>query len=950
MSARIKIGHERARAPFNPERRQALKLLASGLAFSLASCGRPHEEIVPYVDMPERIVPGIPLKFATTLDLAGYGRGVIVTSVEGRPIKVEGNPRHPASLGATDVFAEAAVLSLYDPDRLRAVHGPSGIASWEAFASDLHAHMERAAGSGGAGLRIVTNRVTSPTLKRQLDALLTQFPRARWYRYEPVSDDAERAGAVQAFGRPLDAVPRFAEASVVLALDNDFLGPGPSQVRNARGFAQARRAHDNPDQCLRLYVAESTWSLTGCNADHRLALRPDEIRNFAIAVAGHLRGQATSSGLSPRAAHFARVVATDLAAKTGRAIVLAGPAQPPEVHALCHAINATLKAPIDLIDPVDPVEQSHDEALQAFAKDLTSGGVETLIIIGANPAYDTPGALHLAEAIGRVPFSACLTQHIDETAVRCRWRLPLSHSLESWSDLRAPDGAASIVQPLIRPLYDSRTAHELIAMLGGALAPSSYELVQATWREQASAAGFDSWWRKVLHDGAIPDTRFKPVTATAQAPEIKPQSPTRTVMLRLMPDASVWDGRYANNAWLQECPKPLTKECWGSSIALSPGDALRLGVADGDVVRISRGDVAAEAPAHVSAGQADGVIAATLGYGRTHAGAIGNGVGANVYPLRDLHSPWLVDGVTVTRIGDRKPVPSTQGQFVIEGEVHELLPTLSLAELARGPSGRPFADEPKPTLYPAHDDDTYAWAMVIDTSACIGCNACVVACQSENNVPVVGPEEMLVGRDMHWLRIDTYRAAPEAIPGFQPVPCMQCEHAPCEPVCPVAASVHDGEGLNVQVYNRCIGTRFCQSNCPYKVRRFNFFGYADGQEYANLGEDVVAAHNNPDVTVRQRGVMEKCTYCVQRISHARRTAEKDNRSIAEGEVITACQAACPTQAISFGDRNNPRSRVNALRQEPRHYELLGHLGTRPRTTYLARLTNPNPDIDGEAKS
>jgi Fe-S-cluster-containing dehydrogenase component len=544
-----------------------------------------------------------------------------------------------------------------------------------------------------------------------------------------------------------------------------------------------------------------------------------------------------------------------------------------------------------------------------------------------------------------VPFSVHLGLYQDETAQVCRWHLPLSHALESWSDRRALDGTASIVQPLIRPLYDTRTFHEVVAMVGGALTPSSYDLVRGTWRKtwrDTASGNFESWWRQVLHDGVVPNSRFQPVQAEPK--EVDPPVAHAAIgaVLTVTPDPCLWDGRYANNAWLQECPKPLTKEVWGNSLSLSERDAARLGCTTGDIVELSAGGRTVQAPARVSAGQADGVYATTLGYGRARAGAIGNGIGFDLYPMRTLEAPWLVANVTLRKTGTSRTVPETQSQFQIEAGADDILPSVSLAELARGLDRKPFTAEPLPSLLPDHHDDTYAWAMVIDTAACIGCNACVIACQSENSVPVVGPEEIAAGRDMHWLRIDVYDLPQSGNRGFQPVPCMQCEHAPCEPVCPVAAAVHDGEGLNVQVYNRCIGTRFCQSNCPYKVRRFNWFGYADGQEYKNLGAKSVTAQHNPNVTVRGRGVMEKCTYCVQRISAARRTAEKESRPIRDDEVVTACQAACPTRAISFGDKSDPAAAVNAKRRQRQHYALLGHLGTRPRTTYLARLHNPNP--------
>jgi molybdopterin-containing oxidoreductase family iron-sulfur binding subunit len=931
------------RPSFEIGRRAALKILAGGLTVSLANCGKPFEEIVPYVDMPERLVPGEPMRFATTLPLSGYGRGVLATSIDGRPIKIEGNPRHPASLGATDVFAEAAIMSLYDPDRSKAARHNDDIVTWEAFSAALRMQMERERARQGTGLRIVSNRVTSPTLLRQIGDLLKQYPQARWVRYESISDDAVVAGATEAYGRPLVARPRIADAAVMLALDADPLGPGPDQIANAHAFARRRSREALP--FLRLYAVEPDWSLTGANADHRLALCPVHIRNVALAIAATLRGEQAQVGLTPDAMRFVQAVTADLSGNKGRALVMAGPRQPAQVHALVHWINAQLQAPIELIELVDPQLQSHADALHSFAEDLDKGHVETLIVLGANPAYDTPPGLNIGRNLARVSFSAHLGLHDDETGARCQWHLPLSHPLECWSDLRATNGTASIAQPLIRSLYDSRSAHEVIALFAGAASPVGYELIRQTWANQTGTDNFEDWWRRTLHDGVVANSAAQPASTRAPTlPNLAPARIAQEFTLLLKPDASVWDGCYANNALLQECPQPLTKDVWGNSVALSRGDAARLKVGDGDIVRIAHNGMSVNGPVRIQDGQADGVVSIAIGYGRERAGAIGNGIGFNAYALRTLDAPWRLDGITLSPTGEQRPIPTMQDQHRLEGEDTDLYPILSLVELAQGKRPTGHADEEKPSLYAQMPYDTYAWAMVIDTSLCIGCNACVVACQAENNVPVVGPEEAARGRDMHWLRIDTYVVHPKQPPGFQPVPCMHCEQAPCEPVCPVAASVHDGEGLNVQVYNRCIGTRFCQANCPYKVRRFNWFGYADGQQYADLGDEVTKAINNPDVTVRTRGVMEKCTYCVQRISRARRSVEKESRSMAEGEVVTACQAACPTRAIHFGDRNKKDSRVNALRQEPQHYALLGHLGTRPRTTYMARLRNPNPAL------
>ena len=726
-------------------------------------------------------------------------------------------------------------------------------------------------------------------------------------------------------------------------LDADPIGPGPAQIRFARDVTGARQSRA-ADDFLRIYAVEPSWTLTGALADHRIALRPELIRNVALAVARELGGAVPGAEMPDNALNFVRAAVADLKSRPGRAVVLAGPRQPAEVHALCHWINETLRAPVDFIEPIDANTTGHMDSLRALAADIHSGLTQTLIIVDANPVYEAPAETGLAEAIAAAPFSAHLGLYDDETAARCTWHLPLTHSLESWSDLRAFDGTAGIVQPLIRPLYDTRTAHELLAFLGGTVAPSSHDIVRANWQAQSGTAHFAAWWRQTLQDGIVANSAAAKISApAAKLPQIVPAATANNFTLTLAPDPSVWDGRMANNAWLQECPKPFSKEVWGNALHMSPADGKRLGLVDGDVVGVRSSQAAVETPVILLEGQADGTIAATLGYGRPQAGGIGTGVGVDFYPLRTAESPWSTAAIEITRTGRNENILRTQHYFALEGEAKDLQPRVRVAELAQDHPLFPPVDADPPTLYPPHDYDTYKWAMAIDTSACIGCNACVVACQAENNVPVVGPEEIAMGRDMHWLRIDDY--AVDGRPGFSPVPCMHCEHAPCEPVCPVAASVHDSEGLNVQVYNRCVGTRFCESNCPYKVRRFNFFGYADGQEYRDLGADIMKAVFNPNVTVRGRGVMEKCTYCVQRISAARRDAEKENRTIRDGEVVTACQAACPTRAISFGDLNNRNANVNTLRSEPHAYALLGHLGTRPRTSYLARVFNPNPDLN-----
>lgn len=933
-----------ADSPSRFTRRDALRIFASQMALAVAGCSKPIEEIVPYVKMPEGLTPGEPLRFATALPMGGYGFGVLAISVDGRPIKIEGNPRHPSSLGATDVFAEAAVLSLYDPDRSRTPALDGNISSWDAFRGALLRQLEKHNKNGGDGLRLLTGRVTSPTLLRQIDDLSKRYPNAVWHVHEPIDDELERRGTIIAFGQALHTSPHIEKAEVVLCLDADPLGPGPHQSSNARRWIEARDPRNVPN-FSRTYVAESVPTLTGIKADHRLALHPAAISDLAIALANVLGAGLARPKLSPAAERFANASAGDLIAHRSRALVLTGRTQRAEVHALVHWINAQLGAPVDFVQPFDRTSAREPSSIAALAGDLDAGRVETLVVLDANVGYDAPAELSLAEKLGKASFSVHLGCYADETARLCKWHLPQSHTLESWSDLRAVDGTVTIVQPLIRPLYTSRSAHELLGMLVGQNAESPYDLVRKTWRS-SGGTDFEDWWRQILHDGVVPGTAPAASSlAAAKLPEITSTASQADFTLVLSPDPSVWDGRFANSPWLQECPKPISKEVWGNTMSIGIEDAKRLNVNTGDVVRLSVKDRVVETPLLVTGGCARGVINLTLGYGRRNVGAIGNSIGANAYALRTSHALWTIESVTISATGNRREVLTTQNLVQLEGDAPDLYPMRSLNDIAR----KVEQDSSPPTLYAPMTSDTYAWGMVIDAAACIGCNACVVACQAENNVPIVGPEEIARGRDMHWLRVDVYDHGTPSHPkaGFQPVPCMQCENAPCEPVCPVAASVHDSEGLNAQVYNRCVGTRFCEANCPYKVRRFNFFGYADGQEYANLSADTIRAQHNPDVSTRQRGVMEKCTYCVQRISRARRTAKKEDRTIIDGEVVTACQSACPTRAITFGDLNDRKSAAKSLKSDPRNYALLGHLGTRPRTTYLADVRNQNDALHGD---
>ena len=683
-------------------------------------------------------------------------------------------------------------------------------------------------------------------------------------------------------------------------------------------FVAARPAFDDPGlwgevladitrRISRLYAAERVITATGAKADHRLTATPATIRELAIALANATGAGLRTPSLPPEAARLIEAASTDLRSHPGEAVVLVGEWQPPEVHALAHWINQRLNAPVDYFEPVGPADLPL--TLGGLIDDFRGNRVDALIILGANPAYDAPAALDFAGALhGSGALTIHLGPYFDETASLCRWHLPETHPLEDWSDLRATDGTASIAQPLIQPLYDTRSVPWLIGALLGRDDANAYDAVRETWTAQHAGDGFEAWWRGVLQAGVVRDSAAPLVSpASAQLPHVEAASAEASASgdgldLLLRPDAGVWDGRFANNAWLQECPRPLTRQVWGNAAQIAPEEARRRKLGDGDVVRLALGERAIEASVMIRPGTAPGVVVLPLGYGRRQVGAIGDHVGADGYALRQPDALWAPRGLQLEPTGKNEKLLRDYPERRIEGETQRLFQSLTLDTFTHLAAEPPALSPPPPSLNPDFVTDTYAWAMVIDTSLCIGCNACVVACQSENNIPVVGPEEVAVGRDMHWMRIDTYDPGTEQHPrpGFEPVPCMHCEHAPCEPVCPVAASVHDSEGLNVQVYNRCIGTRFCEANCPYKVRHFNFYGYADGQEYANQGAPVLALQRNPEVTVRARGVMEKCTYCVQRISAARRGAEKDNRAIRDGEVVTACQSACPSRAIRNG--------------------------------------------------
>jgi molybdopterin-containing oxidoreductase family iron-sulfur binding subunit len=945
------------------DRRQFLRLMAASLSLSgAAGCGRaPQQSIVPYVHAPAQLVAGDPLYFSTAAGLCGAAQGLLVKSNYGRPTKIEGNPLHPGSQGATDIFAQAAVLDLWDPDRAQAVLHRAQASTWDAFVAALSTRIGRLSVNAGDGLRILTESVASPTLADQLHALLERFPRARWHQYQPINRDHAYEGSRLAFGEALEVRYHLAQARVVLSLDSDFLGaPG---VRYARDFVSARRGADAQPDPGRLYVIESTPTLTGGFADHRYATRFGQIEAIARAIAQALGLPVAAGTLDPDALPGGAVAACalDLKRNAGSSLVVVGDAQPPIVHALAHAINeelANVGRTVSYSAPILALAEPQGESLRALTQDMGAGYVDTLIVLGGNPAYNAPADLLFGPRLAKVGMSVHLSLYDDETSALCEWLIPQAHFLESWSDTRAFDGTVAIQQPLIAPLYGGRSVHELLGLLLGHATSSDYRTVRAFWAKNRPGADFDALWDRALQRGLFEDSQLparpalmranflrEPATAPSAAPVATATAPpgasagSAELDLVFAPDPTIWDGRFANNAWLQELPKPLSKLTWDNAALIGPNLAHRLGLANEDQVELRYRGAVVLAPVWIVPGQPEATVTVTLGYGRSRAGRIGNGAGFNAYLLRHSDEPWFGHGLQVRKTGERLRLAVTQHHFSMEGR--RPVRATTLAQLRRDPAlVAAMAHRPAPSMYEPARSDGYAWAMSINLDACIGCSACTVACQAENNIPTVGKSQVRRGREMHWIRVDRYYegAAERPRTYFQPVPCMHCEHAPCEVVCPVEATVHDSEGLNLQVYNRCIGTRFCSNNCPYKVRRFNFLQYSDEDT------ESLKAQRNPEVTVRMRGVMEKCTYCVQRITGARIEAEKGNRRLVDGEVVTACQAVCPTGAIVFGDLNDPRSKVNQVKASPLNYALLGELNTRPRTTYLAKMSNPNPEL------
>jgi molybdopterin-containing oxidoreductase family iron-sulfur binding subunit len=976
-------------------RREMITLVGASLSLAgLSGCiRRPVEEIVPYVTNPEEMVPGVARYYATTMPFGRSAYGLIVESHEGRPTKIEGNPNHPASLGASSARIQASVLGLYDPDRSQSVRLREEQKSWSDFVT-AWGELSKAH-ADGAGLAVLSESFSSPTLARLATEFRTRYPKATWATYEAVSDENRLAGLRAATGRDVDLRLRFDQAAVIVALDADPLLTDPEMIQHTRGFAAGRRAgvsggapSTGSGQAMnRLYAVEGVYSLTGAVADHRLRLESRQIAPFVAALAARLTGGTGGADVPGVDAHWLDALAKDLLAHRGSSLIVVGDRQPAAVHAAVCALNTSLGntgKTVSYYETRDAALPSVS-SLASLVSAMNAGTVQTLLILGGNPVFDAPVDLDFAAALAKVPHSIALGHSVDETSARAEWHIPRAHYLESWGDARAVGGTISVVQPLILPLFGGKSAIEVLGLLVGGKDRPGYEIVRETWKSILGEGDGDTKWNRVLHDGLLAGSELPEVVPTLGTPSLAELSGGAAraggdLEVVFAPSFALHDGRFANDAWLQELPDPLTKLTWDNPALVSPNTAETLDLENEDSIRVEYGGRSLELPVWILPGMADNVVALTLGYGRTRAGRIGSGVGFNPYTVRGSKATGFDSGARITKLARSYSMSATQTHGSMEGrplvrestltELRSQPPALSEpgAGAAGGRQVEGAADahaegaKPAPkkgsaygvfaehtnhfSLWDPHKYDSgHQWGMTIDLNACTGCNACIAACQSENNIPVVGKDQVKRGREMHWIRVDRYfsgdpSGSPEVV--FQPVPCMHCEDAPCEQVCPVAATVHDSEGLNVMVYNRCIGTRYCSNNCPYKVRRFNFYNFTKDKP------NILKLAMNPDVTVRARGVMEKCTYCTQRINRVKIDARLAGREVRDGDIKTACQQACPASAIEFGDIRDASSRVVQAKADPRNYALLEELNTKPRTTYLAKVRNPNPELGGGA--
>jgi MoCo/4Fe-4S cofactor protein with predicted Tat translocation signal len=953
-------------------RRGFLKVMSASLALAgLSGCTKqPDEPIYPYVKEPEDLVLGRPVYFATAMPFNTGAVPLLVKTDAYRPIKVDGNPEHPVNRGSSDPLSQGSLLDLYDPDRSQRVINRGEVREFAAFLAAFRAMLSDKKASGGTGLYILSDTVTSPSLAAQWKAAQQSFPNAKWVQWDPVNRDSAYSASKTAFGDYYDAQYRLQDADVIVSLDADFLSSitHPGFLRLAADYASRRKLLDSSISMNRLYSVESAPSTTGFKAEHRLALKPSDIAPFAAALAAAVgSGGGSAQAPSGPGGKFLSAIAADLKANAGKCVVIPGEQQTPAVHLAAIAINQALGnvgKTVVYTETVNPMPSIQGQDLVSLVSDMQAGKVDWLVILNANPVYTAPVDLHFEEALNKVKVSAHLGSHLNETGLATEWHINGAHYLESWSDTRAYDGTATVIQPMIDPLYGGKTAHDVIQSMLDHPDLTAYDVVRKTWQGSLGAGDAEHAWRKILHDGMVGGTAFQAKTVSAKIGDLQATAPSAadgTVEVIFRPDPNVYDGRYANVGWLQEIPKPVTSMSWDNAALMSYRTLSKFKLAEQDVIAIESNGNTVLAPVLAVPGHPDDAVTVYLGYLRPHGGRVAGGLGFNAYSIRTSNALLFAPGATIKNTGKTYEFAVTKSHYTdhrsvmaggdgsgthsLEGNealTRGIVRYATLDEFKENPNFAHEEEDPKPdtSLFANWRYDKNAWGMAVDMNSCVGCNACVVSCYAENNIAVVGRHNTMTGRIMQWLRIDTYFEgdldAPKA--HFQPMTCQHCENAPCEQVCPVGATVHSPEGLNVMVYNRCVGTRYCSNNCPYKVRRFNFLLYSDWDT------ESLKLMRNPDVTVRSRGVMEKCSYCLQRISAAKISADKQNRDIRDGEVVTACQQACPTGAIVFGNINDKASKVAKVKAQQRNYGVLADLNTRPRTTYIAEVFNTNPEL------
>lgn len=973
-------------------RRSFLRVMGASIALAgFAACRRPVQKILPYTNMPEDVVPGEPLHYASAMPFQDVLAGIIVENNEGRPTKIEGNELHPASNGNTSIFGQAEILQMYDPDRSRYVRKDGERSSVRAFAKFCSDHFSNA----DQNIAFISEANSSPTYHRLKDQVMNKFSTTQWVTYEPFGEDNALEGTNIAFGQRLRTANKFDEANVIVSFDDDFLNPAADKnsLENTKQFAEGRHIESPEDGMNRFYAIESTHTLTGSNADNRLRIKSSDIAHFIYALAAELSNSV--SGLSSfrdvqnkfSDHEWIPVLAEELLENRGDAILTVGREHSPELHATIAAMNAALGNAGQTVEYLEVPyldDQNNRDAFAGLVDDLNSGDIDTVVLVGTNPAFTAPANLNFADALSNAAQVIHLSDFYDETSKLANWHINRAHFLEAWSDGYSYRGTRSVIQPQIEPLYSGISAIEFLSIILNGEQTKGYDLVQETWRNYFTT-NFQNRWEQTLHDGLAAEKTFATETVqissqfSARARNFIANTPSAEgTELVIRPDSTIFDGRYANNGWLQELPKPMTKITWDNVALMSKKTADELGVeqaslgkSDVEMIAITVNGRTVEMPAWIQPGHADDSITVTVGYGRDLIGRVANKAGFDTYPLRTTENMLFANNISLEMTGDLYEVACTQDHHSMEGR--SLLRHATLQEYRENPDfstyasaygakmpGLAYADEhgghdAPLTIFDAITKEDYPdyepqWGMAIDLNACTGCGVCTIACTAENNIPVVGKREVSRGREMHWIRTDRYYDGDvnNAKALHQPVPCMHCELAPCEQVCPVSATTHSEDGINQMTYNRCIGTRYCANNCPYKVRRFNFFNYAE--EFLTGGDDpeIIQMAMNPNVTIRFRGVMEKCTYCYQRLNRAKieRDIETDGRTMKpkDGAVETACQQACPADAIYFGDLTDPDNEIVQIKQNNRNYLMLEELNTRPRTSYLSKISNPNPKL------